>query len=70
LLSYLNPEYHAVTARRQMKRVMRTSITIPKELLPEINREAKAKGRNRSSYIVGLILADLKRSGNVNSKEI
>jgi len=49
---------------------MRTSITIPKELLPEINREAKAQGRNRSSYIVGLILADLKRSGNVNSKEI
>ena len=47
---------------------MRTSITIPKELLPEVNRQAKAQGRNRSSYIVGLILADLKRLGNTELK--
>jgi len=44
-----------------MKKFTRTSITLPEELLPAITREAKAQGRNRSSFLVWLVLQHLKK---------
>jgi len=44
-----------------MKKFTRTSITLPAELLPAITQEAKAQGRNRSSFMVWLVLQYLKK---------
>jgi len=43
-----------------MKKFVRTSITVPQELLPEIDKEALAQRRNRSSYLVWLVMQHLK----------
>ena len=44
-----------------MKKKVRTSITVPKELLALIDKAAKVHARNRSGYITWVMIQQLQR---------
>jgi|APGre2960657404_1045060.scaffolds.fasta_scaffold22106_4 hypothetical protein len=47
--------------RKNSNTTASTSLAMPKELLPKVEARAKELNRNRSNYVVSLILADLKK---------